>query len=235
MPRLLGALLLLLPKRRLMDEQIRPLRSVDDASTGPRVTREHNQPTRPLRAHDPLGAHCPPVRQCDRLTFLQLPPQGSLRHARGARFLRIEPPGAFMLLEGVPDGPPTVVSSKHVNVVPFPFPLSPFPNYPWSHFLDLDLERHPLHAELNRLAKDLLPSLRAVQPHGVRTRLETERTDQPDHAEKMVRVEMREENLGQSKAHPVAHHLALGALAALEQKSLALAHQGHRRDIALDC
>src|SRR5947209_201491 len=140
MPRLLGALLLLLRKRRLMDEQIRPLLSVDDGSTGPGVTREHDQPTRPLRAHDPLGAHRPPVRQCDRLTFLQLPPQGSLRHARGARFLRIEPPRPLMLAQCVADRPAPVLRPEYMNFVRIPFPLSPFPNYPWSHFLDLDLE-----------------------------------------------------------------------------------------------
>src|SRR5256885_6751695 len=44
----------------------------------------------------------------------------------------------------------------------------------------------------------------------------------------------REEDLRQRKAHPVAHHLALGALAALEQQSLAFAHEGHRGDVALD-
>src|SRR5256885_16211772 len=44
---------------------------------------------------------------------------------------------------------------------------------------------------------------------------------------------MREENLGQRKAHPVAHHLALRALAALEQERLTLAYQRHRRDVAL--
>src|SRR2546430_11192771 len=48
----------------------------------------------------------------------------------------------------------------------------------------------------------------------------------------MISVKMREENLGQREAHPVAHHLALGALAALEQERLALAHQRHRGDVA---
>src|SRR5256885_12168148 len=37
MPRLLGPLLLLLPKRRLMDEQVRPLRRIYHCRTRPRV------------------------------------------------------------------------------------------------------------------------------------------------------------------------------------------------------
>src|SRR5437764_15467592 len=49
----------------------------------------------------------------------------------------------------------------------------------------------------------------------------------------MVRVKMREEDLGQGKAHAVAHHLALRTLATLEQERLALAHQRHRGDVAL--
>src|SRR5437764_14822873 len=48
----------------------------------------------------------------------------------------------------------------------------------------------------------------------------------------MIGVKMREEDLGQSEAHPVAHHLALRALAALEQERLALAHERHRGDVA---
>src|SRR2546422_3136706 len=42
-------------------------------------------------------------------------------------------------------------------------------------------------------------------------RLKSERADQPDHAEKVIRVEMGKEDLGQREAHAVAHHLALRA------------------------
>src|SRR5439155_6410023 len=115
------------------------------------------------------------------------------------------------------DRPAPVLRPEYMNFVRIPHPASRIPHHvPRLHLDDVDVEGHSLHPELNRLAKDLLRSLRAIQPHGIGSRLEPERTDQPDHAEKMVRVEMREENLGQSKAHPVAHHLALGALAALE-------------------
>src|SRR5713226_6531148 len=49
----------------------------------------------------------------------------------------------------------------------------------------------------------------------------------------MVGVKMREEDLRQREAHPVAHHLALGALAALEQQRFAFADKRHRGDVAL--
>src|SRR5213595_2108061 len=103
MPRLLGPLLLLLPKRRLMDEQISPLRRIDDRRTRPSIARKHDHAPRTLRAHDPLGAHLPPVRQLDRLTFLQLSPERPLRDAGRARFFGIEPPRPLVLAQRVPD------------------------------------------------------------------------------------------------------------------------------------
>src|SRR2546422_2102091 len=50
----------------------------------------------------------------------------------------------------------------------------------------------------------------------------------------MIGMKMREENLRQRKAHPVAHHLALGALTTLEKQRLAFAHESHGGDVALD-
>ncbi|HXE84180.1 MAG TPA: hypothetical protein VN513_12700 [Gemmatimonadales bacterium] len=50
----------------------------------------------------------------------------------------------------------------------------------------------------------------------------------------MIGVKVSEEDFGEREAHPVAHHLALGALAALKQKGLAFTMNGKTRDIALD-
>src|SRR5205809_4616776 len=104
MPRLLGPLLLLLPKRRLVNQEISPLRRIDHRRAGPRVTGKHHQPPRALGTDNPLGAHLPPVRQLDRLAPLQLPPQVPFRNAGRPRFVRIKPPGPLVLLERVPDG-----------------------------------------------------------------------------------------------------------------------------------
>ncbi len=51
----------------------------------------------------------------------------------------------------------------------------------------------------------------------------------------MIGVKVGEEDLGQRKAHPVAHHLALGAFAAFEQERLALAMDGEATDVSFDC
>src|SRR5205807_3767384 len=236
-PRLLGALLLLLAKRRLMDEQIRPLRRIHHSRTRPRVPGKHDDAPGTLRADDAVRTYCPPVRQLHRLTLLQLPPQVSFRNAGLARLVRIEPPRPLVLAQCVADGSPTVLGAKHLNLVRGarcavaavvgPYHVARF------DLSDVDPERNSLDTQLDCLAKHFLGALRAIQYHWLGARLQPERTNQPDHSEKMVGVKMREEDLGQGEAHPVAHHLALGALAALEQERLALAHQRHRGDVAL--
>src|SRR2546427_7779323 len=150
MPRLLSPLLLLLPKRRLVNQQISPLRRIDHRRAGPSVAGKHYQPPRTLRAHNPLGAHLPPVRQLDRLAPLQLPPQVPFRNARRARLLRIKPPRTLVLLERVPDRSPTVLGPEYVNfvAVPLPAPRSLLPQrHPRLYLNDLDFERDSLDAE----------------------------------------------------------------------------------------
>src|SRR5881392_1988846 len=122
MPRLLSPLLLLLPKRRLVNQEISPLRRVDHRRAGPRVTREHDQPPGTLRPDNAVRSHCPPVRQSHRLTFLQLPPQVSFRNAGCARLLGIEPPWPLMLLERVPNRSATMFGPEYVNFVAVPLP-----------------------------------------------------------------------------------------------------------------
>src|SRR5690348_4509769 len=95
------------------------------------------------------------------------------------------------------------------------------------------LERDPLHAQPQRALEQLLRALRAIQRHRVGARLQPQRPDQPDHAEKMIGVKVREEDLGQRKAHPVAHHLALGAFATLEEEGLPFANHGDSGHVSL--
>src|SRR5437867_11628695 len=124
---------------------------------------------------------------------------------------------------------------KNVNAVPFPLPPSPVPNDVTGLDLpDVDLERDPLDPELDRLTEHLLRAAGTVQRHGFSARLEAEGADQPDYAEKMIGMKVREEDLGQRKAHPVAHHLALGALAALEEQGLTFAHESESANVPLD-
>src|SRR5216117_3985549 len=115
MPRLLGPLLLLLPKRRLVNQEISSLRRIHHRRAGPSVAGKHHQPPRTLGTHNPLGAHLPPVRQLDRLAPLQLPPQVSFRNAGCARLIGIEPPRPLVLFERVPDRSPTVLRGESLD------------------------------------------------------------------------------------------------------------------------
>ena len=54
-----------------------------------------------------------------------------------------------------------------------------------------------------------------------------------ENAEKMVGVVVGEENVLEGKADPVAHHLALGAFAAIEQQHLSLAVHCEGGDVAV--
>src|SRR6266550_6249345 len=67
---------------------------------------------------------------------------------------------------------------------------------------------------------------------GVGAALQPERAHQADHAEEVVGVEMREEDFVERERHAVAHHLALSALTAVDEKRLALAHDGEPRNVA---
>src|SRR3989441_7882814 len=134
--------------------------------------RSHDHPPGTLRPDNPVRSHCPPVRQSHRLTFLQLPPQVSFRHAGRPRLLRIKPPGTLVLLERVPDRSPTVLRGEGVDRIPVATSASPnLHNLPRLDFNDLYFEGDSLDAELKRLREQLLRPLRPIQPHRLRSHL----------------------------------------------------------------
>src|SRR5258706_2469718 len=69
---------------------------------------------------------------------------------------------------------------------------------------------------------------------GVGAALQPERAYQTDHAEEVVGVEVREEDLVERERHAVAHHLALGAFAAVHEKRLTLAGDRQTGNVAFD-
>src|SRR5437879_9800790 len=97
MPRLLRPILLLLPKRRLVNEQIRALRRIHDGRARTRVAREHDEPAGTLGADEAISCQLSAVSKLDRLALVQLAPQGAFRNPRRPRFLRIEPPQPLVL------------------------------------------------------------------------------------------------------------------------------------------
>src|SRR5439155_488065 len=184
MPRLLGPLLLLLPKRRLVNQQVRPLRRIHHRGTRPRVARKHHEPPRTVAPHDTFRSDRPTVGQLNRLALRELAPQRTLGNSGGPRLVHVEPPPPLVLLERVPNRSAAVLRGEDVDPIPVAASASPnLQNLPRLYLDDLDFERYSLHSELDRLAKHLLRSLRAIQEHRVRSRLETERTNESDDSE----------------------------------------------------
>src|SRR6266568_3667770 len=121
-PRLLRPILLLLPKGRLVNEQIRPLRRVHDGRARTRIAREHHASSPTLLPYDSLRYDFPSVRYHNRLPPLQLAPQGAFGDAGRPGLLRIEPTQPLVLPYRIADRPAAMVCCKHVNIVPFPLP-----------------------------------------------------------------------------------------------------------------
>src|SRR2546426_11148114 len=164
MPRLLGPLLLLLPKRRLVNQKIRPLCRIDDRCAGPGVTGEHHEPSRAVGPHNAFRSHGPTVRQSDRFALAEPAPQRAFRDPRRPRLVHVEPPAPLVLAQRVTHRSATVLGPEYVDLGRLPPPGSRLPNhFAWLHLADLDLERNTLHSQLDRLAKHLLRPFRPVQ------------------------------------------------------------------------
>src|SRR5262249_22055257 len=71
----------------------------------------------------------------------------------------------------------------------------------------------------------LLPAEDVEQAHGAK---------QPYDSEEMIGVPVGKEDVPESEAHSIAHHLALGPFAAIEQHRLSLALDRDGGDVALD-
>ena len=124
----------------------------------------------------------------------------------------------------------TVLGGKRADLVAVALPH----DVAGLHLVDLDRKRDALDAQLHRGAEDLLGPFGAVQEQRLRPPLQAERPDQADDAEKMIGVKMRKEDFAQREAHAVAHHLALGAFAALEQERLTFTVNCKPGDVSLD-
>src|SRR5439155_25963734 len=111
----LGAVLLFLSERRLVDLQIGTPRRVDDRRTGASVPGENDEPARAFRPHDPRRRDRPAVREANALSPLQVAPQRPFGHARGPCLLWIEPPRSLVLHDGVANGAAAVLRREYAD------------------------------------------------------------------------------------------------------------------------
>ena len=100
--------------------------------------------------------------------------------------------------------------------------------------MDLDRKLVPLDAQAHRRAEDPLGAPGSVERHRRGPVLQPHGAQQAGDAQHVVGVVVGEEDFCEGEPDPVAHHLALGALAAVEEDRLAFALHGQAGDVAVD-
>src|SRR5690606_22868185 len=93
---------------------------------------------------------------------------------------------------------------------------------------------HPLDAEVHGGIQNRTAALGRPERNRLLAALEPHRPEQADHAEEMVGVHVREEDVTDREARLEPHHLTLRALAAIEEHLLALTVEVDRTDVAAD-
>ena len=216
-----------------MNQQVCALRRVYRGRAGTRIAGERDDAARASGPHEAIGRQLSAVSKLDRFALCQLAPQRSFGNPGGLRLLDIKPPTSHVLFEDVAErGTAAVFSRKRVDVVAIPLLPHGVPRF---DFRDLDGKGDPFDAELHGRAQDFLGAFGTVQQERLGPPLKPERSDQSDDAQKMIGMKVGEEDLGKREADPVAHHLALGPLTALEQQRLTLSVNGEATDVPFDC
>ena len=163
----------------------------------------------------------------DALAVVEAAPERALGDAELAGDLRVEASQARVLGEGVAEAAAAVRGAEGDDVV-----RAALDALAGVEAADVDAEGDALDAELHRLAEGVLGAAGGPEAHRLLAALEAEGAQQADDAEEVVGVEVGEEDVVEGEAGAVAHHLALGALAAVEHQQLALALDDERADVA---
>ena len=154
---------------------------------------------------------------------------GEYMEPQRAGALRIETSQSGVLANGVTQAARPVRRAKRDDVV-----LPPLDGLTRLEAANIDFEADPLHSEIHRLPQNLLGAGRRPEAHRLLPTLQPHRPEQPDNPEKVIRMQMGEEDLVEREAGPVAHHLPLRPLAAIEHQQLPLALHRQGADVAAD-
>ena len=215
-------------KRRLVDEELRPGRGVDDACRRRRVAGEDELAARSSRAEHLLRPHLATVREGDGLAALEDAALGAVRDAEPVRRLDVEASRAHVLDERVADGRDAVVDRERLQPVPVPLEARAR--------LELDrLQRvgEPPEDAPER-AQQVPKARRPVDRERELPSAEREGLEHARQAEVVVGVVVREEDLLELDEPDVApEQLALGSLGAVEEEAVAAATHERRRERAL--
>jgi hypothetical protein len=99
--------------------------------------------------------------------------------------------------------------------------------------LDVDRKGETVGTERFASLEEAHRTARAPAAHRLRAALQGERAQQPDHAEKVIEVKVREKNVVEGEGDAIAHHLPLGTLAAIEEERFPFADHGNGGHTAL--
>ena len=144
---------------------------------------------------------------------MDLSPERPFGNAQLARAVGIEATEPVALHQSVTDRIGAVLGGEHGDLV-----LTPAQTVSRLHFDDGKWKPGPLDPDRQRAAQDPLGAFRAIEGDGLGAVHQPHRAEQPDHTEEVVGVKVGKEDLPGREAHPVAHHLTLGALAASNSK-----------------
>ena len=89
-----------------------------------------------------------------------------------------------------------------------------------------------LDTEPFRAPEERRCTARPPEPHRLHARLQREGLEEPEYAEEVIGMEVREEDVLEREPDPPPHHLPLRPLSAIEQHRLALARERKRRNPA---
>src|SRR6266480_1623309 len=225
------AVTLFFTERRFVNQQIGALRGIDGRGTGARVARERDEASRSGVADKAFSRQPSAISKLDGLTFRKLSPEWPLGNAGRFGFLDVEATAPHMLFQYVAERRAAAVfRGKRADVVPITFPNGISRLY----LCDFDGKGNSFDAQLHGGTQDLLCALRSVERQRLGASLQPQRANQADDTEEVISMKVSEEDFGEREAHAVAHHLALGAFAALEQQRLALAVNSEATDVSFD-
>jgi hypothetical protein len=216
--RLVRALALLLRERRLVHQDIGLVRHLEHGRSGRGVAREDHLAPGARRPQDLVGADRSALGQVDGLAGLEPAEQRPFRNAQRPRGLQVEAPGPRKLRERIAvcsdsvgdpeDEDPIVAAVERVAVTKLD---------------ELDAVRQ-LPEDPLKATEELLQPGRPVDRERELSAAQGERLQHPRKPEVVVRVVMREEDLGeldQPDARP--QELSLRPLAAVHEHTLAAA------------
>ncbi len=212
-----------------MHEHVGAARRLDRAGARPRVAGHHHRPPPAARLDHLLRPHHASVRERHRLAALERAVGGAHRYAQRGGLLRVEAAGPLVLDERPADRRRPVLGRERAHAAAVAPDL-----HARADLVDADVEREPLGPGEEHDVEEPLRRARAVDVHGRRAALHRERAQEPDRAEVVIGVEVREEDRVHVEARAEADHLPLRSLSAVDEEQLPFAAHREAGEVPVD-